>query len=400
MKRIRGDVKELAKNPSPVYFALPLEDNMYEWHFCLRGALDTDFEGGVYHGRILLPSDWPFKAPDIVLLTPNGRFETRKKICLSISSHHNETWQPAWGVRLILEALLSFLPTPGEGALGSLDYPPRERRHLAAASHAWRAPEGYGNERVWEWAQEAKRTPLSAADFSSSGGGGGGGGGDMAAQLAQLQMGKSSSSSSSSAAAAAGGGAATATATAKVEKAPPASAMSPAPAGARGGWMGAGEGATETEDMAGGGGAAAAPVSAPAPMPAPAPAAAVAELRQRRAAASAAATAAAPAAQNAAAGAAAGAAGGGGGGGGAGAAAAAAAARGGGGAGAAAGFVADPASVVDEEDRSLSEMLDKQARGMNLLIAVTACAIAALLLKKWLRNNGYIFTGDGLTGLW
>jgi hypothetical protein len=45
-------------------------------------------------------------------------------------------------------------------------------------------------------------------------------------------------------------------------------------------------------------------------------------------------------------------------------------------------------------------MLDKQAWGMNLLIAVTACAIAALLLKKWLRNNGYIFTGDGLTGLW
>ena len=30
MKRIRGDVKELARHPSPVYFALPLEDNMFE----------------------------------------------------------------------------------------------------------------------------------------------------------------------------------------------------------------------------------------------------------------------------------------------------------------------------------------------------------------------------------
>ena len=28
---------------------------------------------------------------------PNGRFEVGKKICLSISAHHPEHWQPAWG---------------------------------------------------------------------------------------------------------------------------------------------------------------------------------------------------------------------------------------------------------------------------------------------------------------
>lgn len=27
---------------------------------------------------------------------PNGRFEVGKKICLSISGHHPETWQPSW----------------------------------------------------------------------------------------------------------------------------------------------------------------------------------------------------------------------------------------------------------------------------------------------------------------
>lgn len=26
----------------------------------------------------------------------NGRFEVGKKICLSISGHHPETWQPSW----------------------------------------------------------------------------------------------------------------------------------------------------------------------------------------------------------------------------------------------------------------------------------------------------------------
>lgn len=70
---------------------------MFDWHFTLRGPRDTEFEGGMYHGRILLPSDYPFKPPNIMLLTPNGRFEVRKKICLSISAHHPEEWQPAWG---------------------------------------------------------------------------------------------------------------------------------------------------------------------------------------------------------------------------------------------------------------------------------------------------------------
>ena len=36
------------------------------------------------------------------MLTPSGRFEVNKKICLSISSFHPETWQPSWGIRTAL----------------------------------------------------------------------------------------------------------------------------------------------------------------------------------------------------------------------------------------------------------------------------------------------------------
>lgn len=34
-------------------------------------------------------------------------------------------------MRLILEALISFMPTKGEGAIGALDFPPEERKRLA-----------------------------------------------------------------------------------------------------------------------------------------------------------------------------------------------------------------------------------------------------------------------------
>jgi hypothetical protein len=55
-----------------------------------------------------------------MMLTPSGRFQTNVKICLSISSHHPEHWQPSWSVRTALTALIAFMPSPGAGALGSL----------------------------------------------------------------------------------------------------------------------------------------------------------------------------------------------------------------------------------------------------------------------------------------
>ncbi|KAM4634006.1 ubiquitin-conjugating enzyme E2 J1 isoform 2-T2 [Polymixia lowei] len=129
-------MKEAAelRDPTEHYHAQPLEDNLFEWHFSVRGPPDSDFDGGVYHGRIVLPPEYPMKPPSIILLTPNGRFEVGKKICLSISGHHPESWQPSWSIRTALIAIIGFMPTKGEGAIGSLDYTPEERRALAKKS--------------------------------------------------------------------------------------------------------------------------------------------------------------------------------------------------------------------------------------------------------------------------
>ena len=107
---------------------------------CARLAL----QGGIYQGRILMPAEYPFKPPAFVMLTPSGRFETGTKICLSISSHHPESWQPSWSVRSALVALIAFMQTPGSGALGSLDHPAHLRQQMAAESRV-RAPV-YGSE--------------------------------------------------------------------------------------------------------------------------------------------------------------------------------------------------------------------------------------------------------------
>ncbi|KFO12535.1 Ubiquitin-conjugating enzyme E2 J1, partial [Balearica regulorum gibbericeps] len=133
VKRLMKEAAEL-KDPTDHYHAQPLEDNLFEWHFTVRGPPDSDFDGGIYHGRIVLPHEYPMKPPSIILLTANGRFEVGKKICLSISGHHPETWQPSWSIRTALLAIIGFMPTKGEGAIGSLDYTPEERRALAKKS--------------------------------------------------------------------------------------------------------------------------------------------------------------------------------------------------------------------------------------------------------------------------
>ncbi|KAK1373915.1 hypothetical protein POM88_030108 [Heracleum sosnowskyi] len=67
----------------------------------------------------------------------NGWFETQMKICLSISNHHPEHWQPSWSVQTALVALITFMPTIPNGALGSLDYKKEQRCVPAVKSRSW-----------------------------------------------------------------------------------------------------------------------------------------------------------------------------------------------------------------------------------------------------------------------
>ncbi|XP_062511615.1 ubiquitin-conjugating enzyme E2 J1-like [Corticium candelabrum] len=137
VKRLMREAKEM-KDPTYHYYAQPLEDNLFEWHFTVRGPPDGPYDGGIYHGRIMFPAEYPMKPPSVMLLTPNGRFETGKKICLSISAYHPEMWQPSWSIRTVLVAISGFMPTKGGGAIGALDYTTEERQKLAKKSVDWR----------------------------------------------------------------------------------------------------------------------------------------------------------------------------------------------------------------------------------------------------------------------
>ena len=94
VRRIKGDIRELAQNPTREYHAAPLEDNLFEWHFTVRGPRGSDFQGGIYHGRISLPHDYPFKPPKLKFQTKiyHCNIDAKGGICLDILKSN---WSPA-----------------------------------------------------------------------------------------------------------------------------------------------------------------------------------------------------------------------------------------------------------------------------------------------------------------
>ncbi|KAK5993154.1 Ubiquitin-conjugating enzyme E2 J1 [Cladobotryum mycophilum] len=138
IRRILREAAELSNTPSPDYAAEPLESDLFEWHFTLRGPPNSVYGEGIYHGRIVLPPAYPLRPPSFRFNTPNGRFEANREICLSISGHHEETWQPAWGIRTALVALRSFMETDARGQLGGLETTEAVRRRLAKESGSYR----------------------------------------------------------------------------------------------------------------------------------------------------------------------------------------------------------------------------------------------------------------------
>ncbi|CAD6571253.1 MAG: hypothetical protein TREMPRED_000225 [Tremellales sp. Tagirdzhanova-0007] len=134
VKRIMQEASEPAHPEEDDFIAAPLETDIFEWHCTMRGVAGSEYEGGLYHLRILLPPSYPMSAPDIILLTPNGRFELGKKICIDgLTSFHAGSWQPAWGVRTAITGLRSFWMQSGEAlsAIAALDYSKEERKRLA-----------------------------------------------------------------------------------------------------------------------------------------------------------------------------------------------------------------------------------------------------------------------------
>lgn len=118
-------------------------DNLSVWYYIVYDLQDTPFSGGVYYGKVKLPSEYPLKPPDFYIYTPNGRFETGVKICTSFSGFHQDTYSSSWNIMTMLEGLISFMTdTNDTHGIGELRTPNETKVSLASASLNWNKNNG------------------------------------------------------------------------------------------------------------------------------------------------------------------------------------------------------------------------------------------------------------------
>lgn len=114
MKHISAFMKNPPEGALGIYF-----DSTDKVYLLLKGPPNSPYEGGEYIFSIILPKNFPFAPPDIMCLTPSGRFEVSTKICTSFTSFHPNTWSPALNLSVIANSILSFMTDKDESHIGS-----------------------------------------------------------------------------------------------------------------------------------------------------------------------------------------------------------------------------------------------------------------------------------------
>jgi ubiquitin-conjugating enzyme E2 J1 len=134
-KRLKGELKILENENNISYItAYQDENDTLLFYFLIYGQYDTDYTGGQYIGKIILSKNYPFSPPDFMFLTPNGRFEINRKICLSITGFHSDEWNPTITISGMLVQLYTVFEKDIDVGLGHIKRSKNERKELANKS--------------------------------------------------------------------------------------------------------------------------------------------------------------------------------------------------------------------------------------------------------------------------
>lgn len=175
--RLTRELRAFRSAPPPLAPSVYVDEkDLLEWFILLQGAPDSPYEGGWYVMRIKFKHDYPFKAPAVSMITPNGRFAENQSVCMSMTEvrsgddgrrdgdratttrargvsegltmddfgassmmqWHQESWNPAWSASCIVTGFISFMTTD-EQTSGGVRTTDAEKRRLAAASLEWNA---------------------------------------------------------------------------------------------------------------------------------------------------------------------------------------------------------------------------------------------------------------------
>jgi ubiquitin-protein ligase len=136
-KRFTNEKALLAKEPLHYTTAYPDKENPLIWHCLIIGQKDTPYYGGQYIYKVHHSPKYPAEPPDYYFLTPSGRYEIDKKICLTNSSYHKGEWSSTWNIKTILISFYSIFLDEKEHGISHRHDPPEQCKKYATESIAY-----------------------------------------------------------------------------------------------------------------------------------------------------------------------------------------------------------------------------------------------------------------------
>ncbi|XP_021830867.1 ubiquitin-conjugating enzyme E2 32-like [Prunus avium] len=131
-KRILKEFDEIESNPSKDFKFCKLDWNSYEWQGALRGPSGTEFEGGIYHVRLLFPKETPWEEPSFIFLTKNGSFNIETEVRLN--------WKPSWRMRDAFIELIELMRKCPHVKSDSVKHKNKKKRRRLAQKSRGGAP--------------------------------------------------------------------------------------------------------------------------------------------------------------------------------------------------------------------------------------------------------------------
>ncbi|CAJ1374959.1 unnamed protein product [Effrenium voratum] len=109
IKRVLQELKKCTEVAAGIHI-FPSEDISF-WRALMEGPAGTPFEGGVFALDVFIPSDYPFRAPNISFKTPiyHCNVSANGKLCLDIL---RESWHPSLTVAKCLEKIREMVAQP------------------------------------------------------------------------------------------------------------------------------------------------------------------------------------------------------------------------------------------------------------------------------------------------
>lgn len=110
--RLNKEYADILRDPPLGISAGPINKaDMYEWQASLIGPYGTPYEGGFFNLKIVIPKEYPFKAPKISFSTPiyHCNIDEAGNICLDILK---DQWSPALNIGKTLLSISSLLNEP------------------------------------------------------------------------------------------------------------------------------------------------------------------------------------------------------------------------------------------------------------------------------------------------